>query len=210
MATANRATPHATPHPTLFLGHSFVRRASQHLLSSNQSNLNLPLATHDVMFQFRGGAHIADIMHLYRKAPNFNPDIVVIDIGTNDLFNFTNTPSHSLALQLFDTARHLVQHCGVRHVIILEVLPRTTWGRFGAPQSFSSRVARFNTMLKSLVSQHQESTPISFWFHKGILADVSQFILDGCHLNPAGMTKYLKSVRRAILFQTRALRRPSN
>jgi len=205
-ATQAASNMAAANHPTLFVGHSFVRRASQHASTSNQSNLNLPLATHKVNFQFRGGAHISDIMHLFRQAGNFNPSIVVIDIGTNDLFN-SSSPSHSLAQQLFNTARHMVQQFGVRHVIILEVLPRTTWGRFGAPQSFVSRVFRFNSMVKSLVSQHKLSTPVSFWSHKGMAPNMSKFISDGCHLNTLGMIKYLKSVRRAILFQTRALRR---
>ena len=197
----------ATPTKLLFLGHSFVRRASQHLSSINQTNLYLPLPTHEVLFQFRGGAHIPDISQLFRQSAGFNPDIVVIDIGTNDLFNNTSTPSHTLALQLYNLAKHLVNHHGVRHVIILEVLPRTTWGRYGAPKSFSSRVCRFNAMVKSLVSKSNHSTPVSFWFHKGISANVSQFILDGCHLNPTGLTKYIKSVRRAVLLQTRTWRR---
>ena len=204
MAAATHATS-SPPKKLLFLGHSFVRRASQHLFSQSQPNLYLPTATHEVMFQFRGGAHISDIFQLFRQSGNFNPDIVVIDMGTNDLFNNLSTPSHSLALQLFNLARHLVDHFRVQHVIILEVLPRTTWGRYGAPLSFSSRVVRFNSMVKALVYRHKLTSHVSFWFHKGIPSNVSQFLVDGCHLNPTGMVKYIKSVRRAILLQTRAL-----
>ena len=186
------------------IGHSFVRRADQHLQSIQMNNLGLPLFSHKVEFLGLGGAHILDLIPLFQSSSNL-PDVVIIDIGTNDLTNY-RAPPHTLALQVFNVARRLITHHNVAHVVILQVLPRTTWGRHGQPQSFCSRVSRFNAMLESLVYQYKARFPVSCWMHKGMRSNINNFISDGVHLNPLGLTKYIKSIKRAILAISRSIR----
>ena len=116
-----------------------------------------------------------------------------LDIGTNDLTNI-NVSTHDLATQVFNIAWQLIQHYGVEHVVIMEVLPRTTWGRHGAPHSFSGRVGRFNDTIKVLVFHFKLSFPVSFWFNKWIANDIDTFISDGVHLNLLGLAQYTQTL----------------
>ena len=181
----------------LVIGHSFVRRVDYHLRAKEQLNLLLPTSSHLVNMIGKGGAHVSDLMQLFNSRSS-NPHLVIIDVGTNDLANL-HTPSHVVARQLFSVARTLVERYGVEHVVLMEVLPRTTWGRHGAPPSFTGRVKRFNDMIKSLVSHYKDRIPVSYWFHKGLVSNIEGFIQDGVHLTPGGLAKYSRSLRRAIV-----------
>ena len=167
----------------LVLGHSFVTRAERSLLSISDDNFTLPRVSHQVKLQGCSGAHVYDIMPLYRHCSYF-ADVVILDIGTNDLIDRHVLP-HTLALQVFDIARSLTSYAGIKHVIILEALPRTTWGKYGAPVSFSHKVSQYNSKLKNLVYQYKETVPATFWFHKGIASKIETYISDGVHLNSA-------------------------
>jgi len=188
----------------LVIGHSFIVRADRYLYSQCDYNFTFPRVSHQVKLQGCSGAHVNDLMPLFHDA-YFHSDVVILDIGTNDLTNNRIT-AQSLALQVFNTARRLTRYVGVKHVIILEVLPRTTWGKHGAPISFSSKVSHYNSMLKNLVFQYKETVPVTFWFHKGIASKIENYISDGVHLNSSGLQKYIKSVRRAILKTSRVVR----
>ena len=144
----------------LVLGHSFVSRAERHLLSKGDNNCSMNPRAHQVVLKGKGGAHVPDIMPLFHQR-SVTPHLVIIDIGTNDLTNLRFT-THSLARQVFSTAKRIIQQYGVKQVVILEVLPRTTWGRHGAPVSFSGRVARYNSIIRSLVFQYKNEVPVSF------------------------------------------------
>ena len=187
----------------MVLGHSFVARAQKHLLSKGDDNCAMHPGSHNVVLKGKGGAHANDIMPLFHQR-SVTPHLVIIDIGTNDLTNHRIT-THSLARQVYSTAKHIIQHYGVNQVVILEVLPRTTWGRHGAPASFSGRVARYNAMIRSLVFQNKLDVPVSFWFHQGLASSIETFISDGVHMNNAGLIKYIKSIRRIILKSTRTI-----
>ena len=187
----------------LVLGHSFVTRAERHLLSKGDNNCAMHPGSHNVVLKGRSGAHIRDIIPLFQQR-SVTPHLVIIDIGTNDLTNNRIT-THSLANQVYSTAKHLIDHYGVERVVILEVLPRTTWGRHGAPISFAGRVSRYNAMIRSLVFRGKLSVPVTFWYHPGLSISPDTFILDGVHLNPSGLAKYIKSIRRLILKTTRSI-----
>ena len=50
--------------------------------------------------------------------------------------------------------------------------------------------------LKQQLSMHEH---IHIYHHQGFVDEWEQYLLDGVHLNEAGMTTYAKSMRRAIL-----------
>ena len=188
------------------LGHSFTSRADRYLRDMGIENLNLPRISHNISLNGRGGAHFSDLIEMFNQTGVLQPDILVLDFGTNDLFNSNLVPTLSLARQYFNLAKHMLDHYGVKHIIILEVLPRTSWGRYGAPHSFSARVISFNNAIKSLVLHLDHTAPITFWFNKGFPSKIESFISDGCHLNAEGMAKYIKSIRRAVIKVSRSLR----
>ena len=186
------------------LGHSFVKRVGLHISSTSYVNFGLPAVSHKVFVQGRGGAHILDTMDLFFKIPG-NTDLLLIDIGTNDLCN-SRAPAHTLAVQTFNLAKRLIDRHGVKHVVLFQVLPRTPGGKHGKGPAFTERADRYNRMLQSLIFQHRDQLPISYWFHKGFITNINDIISDGVHLNSKGMTKYIKSVRRAIIHFSRKLR----
>ena len=181
----------------LIMGHSFVRRADQYLRNKRIRNLHLPLSEFSVTLQGRGGAYACHLPELYDKC-NVTPDMVVIDIGTNDLSMVkTDDEATNVAKRVYAFANTLVAR-GVKQVVILEVLPRTRHGRHGAPRSFDSLVASFNWQITRLRSQNLES-PIHWWFHEDLSWQKESFIMDGVHLNDAGLALYLESLNKAIL-----------
>ena len=183
--------------PVLVMGHSFVRRADQYLRNKRIRNLHLPLSEFSVTLQGRGGAYARHLPELYDKC-NVTPDMVVIDIGTNDLSMVkTDQEATDVAKRVFAFANTLVAR-GVKRVVILEVLPRTRHGRHGAPRSFDSLVASYNWQMVRLITQSPESTPINWWFHEDLSWQRESFIMDGVHLNDDGLALYLESLNKAI------------
>ena len=52
-----------------------------------------------------------------------SPEIVILEIGTNDL---VNTPPEVVGSDIEDMVRHLISHYSVRAVVLCHVTPRMT------------------------------------------------------------------------------------
>ena len=181
------------------LGHSFVKRADGAQKHSPLQNLGLPAFSHNVLFNGRGGAHIKDIPGLYQQIQHTQPKLILLDIGTNDLFNQPLVSPAVIAGQLHKVARQLAKQTSAL-VVLVQALPRTPQGRFGAPQSFNQRVQLFNKTLSYLSHPSQgSSSSVKTWYLRGIPSKVEEYVQDGCHLNARGMHKYLKSLRRVVI-----------
>jgi lysophospholipase L1-like esterase len=184
------------PVKTLILGHSFVARANDYIIERGMGNLNLPTSYHDVQLYGKGGAKITDLDCMYRRGPG-NSDLVIIDIGTNDLTGARSIDQ--LTSELIDSAEKILAS-GVKRVIILGVLSRTTRGRHRAGPGFNDRVKAFNKLLQCRMIRSGRA--IHFWYHKGLSSRVEAFIQDGVHLSPDGLAKYVRSLRRVIMKYT--------
>jgi hypothetical protein len=185
---------------TLVVGHSFVTRAKTFTEDHSMLNLNLSPRYHVVDFVGRGGAQIQDVLTLFAARPA-DPDLVIVDIGTNDLSG-TISPI-SLANDLWDIAKTLLT-TGVKRVILLGPVYRAAEGRHAAPDQFNEHVRIFNRALQMTIKG--SSLPVHFWYHRGLSAQVTAYITDGVHLNSAGVQKYLRSLRRAVMRFTREWR----
>ena len=130
------------------IGHSFVRRADDFLHDSGIFNLNLDLSTHDIRFFSRSGCHARHLQQFYPNLESFKPDMVVIDVGTNDLADQDFSPQLLLDT-IFIIAKRLVNNLQVKSIVVLQVLHRTTHGRFGLPQWFCYKVDEYNKLLSS-------------------------------------------------------------
>jgi lysophospholipase L1-like esterase len=182
------------PVKTLIIGHSFVARASTYVQNNMMGNLNLPTDYHDVMFLGKSGATIRNVLPLFQTRVS-NPDLVILDIGTNDLYSPQTV--EFLACSVLDVAQTILSYDGVKRVILLGPLFRTAHGKHGAPEHFNARVRAFNHSLKQRL--HRLSGPIEFWYHKGLSARVTGYLTDGVHLSSEGMRKYIRSLRRAVM-----------
>ena len=199
-----------SPVRVLIVGHSFVRRIDQFLSQKYigfNHNFTLDRSLQHVKLVGKGGASVDDILPMFLANIDFSPQIVVIDIATNDLHSNT-LPPHKLAQQVFNITKRLISRHGVQRVIVLEALPRTQFGLYGAPPSFNTKVAQYNTMIKNLVVQTGNAGLVCFWFHKGLPSQIHKFILDGCHFNQDGLLKYYRSIRRIIINTSSKVRGP--
>ena len=184
--------------PVLIIGHSFVQRAATHMENKGIRNLYLPCNDFTVTLQGRGGAYAHNLPELYDSC-DITPHLALIDIGTNDLSNFNTTQQATkVAQRVFDFGCTLVER-GVKYVIILEILPRACHGRYSAPPFFSTLVQAYNWHIQELIHQNNESVPISYWFHSALASKTESYIKDGVHLNNGGISRYLRSLKKAIL-----------
>ena len=198
------------PLTVLILGHSFVRRATDYIqLNPTLSNLGLSKDTHDIHFISRPGCHARNLRNSFSQILEIQPDLILLDIGTNDL---TVMSPQQLFSQVYAVAQDIIDMCQVKRVVLLQVLPRTVEGRWGQPPPFQEKVESYNSLLKSQVYQDKMSSvspqpTIGFWFHKGFRTDISSLISDGVHLNDAGLPLYIRSLRRAVLKASPEVRR---
>ena len=96
---------------------------------------------------------------------------------------------------VMSVAETLVADYGVKQVIITEIFPRRSW-KYPCSPNFNHDALLYNLALKQQLSMHEH---IHTYHHQGLVDEWEQYLLDGLHLNAAGMTKYAKSMRRAIL-----------
>ena len=132
------------------------------------------------------------------KVASLQPRVLVIDIGTNDLDDPQVRPE-TLANQLFNYAEFLHFGYSVDHVVLLPVLPRFR-GKFQSQlPDFAGKVERFNAVLRALCKECvQAGGGVHFWSHKRINTLLPSLVMDGVHLNKAGMVRYYYSVRLAV------------
>lgn len=187
------------PVRVLIIGHSFVRRLEEYVSHSNlRHNMGLSTDNHLVSYASIPGGRIDNITSLFTLIESTRPDMIVIDVGTNDLDS--STPAHLLARRLVNLATHIHSQFNITQVVVLEVLFRTLSGRY-SPQSkfFNARVHQFNNMCRSLICRNPSATPLSFRHHYGMVDDWQQYISDGVHLNNFGLFKYFRSIRSVII-----------
>ena len=192
------------PTCVLVFGHSFVRRLNEFLVTrfGAYHNFNLFYNYSDVYTFGVGGMTTSDALSRYiGVVAEFNPQVVFIQLGTNDLDSHRNS-IRSIARNMAELCRRL-QRAGVRRILIGQVLPR---------QSHGSRVHDFNTRVVSLnlelVRAVQSMNRVMLWQHRGFwFSQMNLMHDDGIHLNRRGNMRYYRSVRGGILFGLASIRR---
>jgi len=107
-----------------------------------------------------------------------------------------------VAQDIFDFANFLIAFHGVSFVTVCDIFTRPS-PRYIAPTQYVQRRHSDNAMLRSLIDLH---THIMFWPHRRIYnIPLSLRLLDGCHLNRAGLRKFYRSIRLAIIHACRRL-----
>ena len=202
----------------LLVGHSFIRRFRDTILRDS------PFVGKDILCKNSQAAAIfADklrinehfqqvftisqrlyfihqLSRIQKQLLEIRPDIVLVDIGSNDLANLTfANPGRCLALAtaIFDFAQTIISSTTV---IINSVLPRV--GRLNcSPKTFLENCTYFNNFLKHLCS----STPnIKYQKLRGFFGSDPEhklsWSLDGIHCNAsAGQRMYTTRLRQTLL-----------
>lgn len=136
------------------MGHSFVRRAEVHLLANNSSNLNLTPDKHQISFIHRSGCHARHLLEFLPSIHAIKPAMVILDIGTNDLAD----PDFCPQLLLYTVrivATKLVREYQVKKVVLMQVMHRSSKGRFGMPAGFARKVDPYNRLIIEAVTKQQ-------------------------------------------------------
>lgn len=193
---------HSVP-KVLILGHSFVKRLNSDLRSGFDSR-----ASHD--FMLNGTASVCLHGIGGRTVPKLcsfdlpfvrrhSPDIVILEIGTNDL-SFSNPEVVGSAIE--DLVNLLFDQFSVCAVGVCHTIPR---GRsYVQADKFFERARLLNHYLDVVL----EPLPNTFcWRHSNFSSpDKSFYLDDGVHLNPTGQYLLYRSYRGAILRALSSLR----
>ena len=196
------------PDKILVMGHSFIRRFTYFLSHSQDHSANLNLDVRSCFIKYSGipGGTVAKFNdRQLAEVRRESPDLVVLQIGSNDLCDYDISVSkvvHNI-LSLVDNL-HNSYH--VQQVIIMQILhrhiPRNRRKiRPGFNMDvFNERVDAANQCLKSEVVNRQYAT---YWKHKGLcVKELLEAALcdDGVHLNNhIGYKKFFKNIRAAIV-----------
>ena len=132
----------------MILGHSFVRRLSsdleQHFDDRAKSNFDLE----DVKVCLFGVGRRTVNKIIQFDVPNvsrFGPDVVILEIGTNDL---CNEPPETVGSQIDELVELLLNHLSVRVVGVCQVIKR-------AEPMFNMKVEVLNRYLSVVVDHPQ-------------------------------------------------------
>lgn len=188
------------------IGHSYVHHFKTFIRrNSDQFSYNLNLDPKQVMIQYSAspGASVPQLRDRHiQYVQDFEPDIVILDIGTNDLCN-KHLTAEALVASLLDLVDHLIYFRNVKFVVVLQILHRVpslvpirhpvdiVW--------FDDRVDEVNL---SLTKKLQDTSQACFWRHKAFWSVKSQlevFSRDGIHLSTQGQRKYFSSLRALVV-----------
>ena len=190
MATSldSKSTPRV-----LILGHSFVRRLRHDLLAQFDAraaiNFNLK-GTAEIYMYGVGGRTVPKLKKFDMGViSKISPDIVILEIGTNDL---SNTPPEVVGSDIEDMVQQLISQYSVRAVVLCHVTPRATY----QSSTFNERAQLLNQYTRVVLEPIKQA---SCWTHRGFAnPSITPFLPDGVHFNHMGQYTLYRSYRGAI------------
>ena len=196
------------PMSVLILGHSFVTRLDLYLKSSNLApNLNISQGV-DINLLGLRGAHLSDLFDCIPVVLDLNPDMVFIEIGTNDLCGSRVLPLDFVNFA-FDFMSALYRE-GIKYIFFGQILPRvspvpsllhsSSGQKWFYHLDFNMLRHKFIRTNAQLQARLMGRCPFTYWRHRGLWNSTSHHLSgDGIHLNKDGMARYVRSLRGAVL-----------
>ena len=177
----------------LILGHSFVKHLRNHLVASDFLNVGLLPTGHSVTLRSFSGLTYPGLLNKLKSvcAPGYQ--VVFIDFGTNDLA--AGCAVELLVDMVWSVVETLRSCYGVRQMALMEMFPRAA-GRYPCVPGFNYAARSYNDKLRERAAG---VAGVYLCHPQGMVDNWRQYLRDGCHYNAAGMKKYVKSLRRAIL-----------
>ena len=202
MATTTSRVP-----KVLILGHSFVRRLKHDLRArfDERSLSNFALdGTAEVHMHGVGGRTVQKLgMYDLGVVSRLSPEIIILEIGTNDL---SLAQPEVVGSSIDDLVRHLLDHYSVRVVVLCHVTPRAYNRKpYYSATKFNENAAILNQYTRVVLD---DCSQVICWTHRGLVNPAFSPILpDGVHFNPMGQYNLYRSYRGAILSALATLRR---
>ena len=185
-------------------GHSFVHRLKRFISDSTNIRYDLGLRQ-SVLVQYSGfpGAKINTLHEHLDVIEDFAPDIVVLMIGTNDIYSEFNTPS-DVASDIVTLVGKLVTKHRVQYVIVGQILHRApaVFTRYPVDlEWFNCRVDATNQLISRFL-EAKYPTQSRLWRFTGFWSTVAKqtvFARDGTHLTNDGQFKLFNNIRAAVI-----------
>ena len=132
------------------------------------------------------------------KLQVLQPNVVVLEVGSNDLCDISSDPEAVCSL-IITLINRLRVEFSVDWVVVCQTLPR----KKQPYPDYNSAVSTLNSWLKQNLSTKEHAT---FWRHRGLARpSLNIYDRDGIHLNRRGEDLLFRSYRRAILFALKQL-----
>ena len=190
-------------------GHSFITHFKRFIrTNASDFDYNLNLDKREVMIQYSGypGASVeALIQRGLSDVYDFEPDLVILDIGTNDL---SSSPPEKVANDSVSLVNSLLCTTYVKKVFVLQVLHRfnpTVPVRYKVDiDIFNPNVNQCNDLLATKLKDRNDC---QLWWHKGFWGPYQHLTIapDGVHLSdPYDQRKYFYSLRSIVVSYLKA------
>ena len=187
------------PPVVLVLGHSYISRLN-HFISRDPARDNLALEKSSVLsFMFDVGhdnqpGNVFSASSQLDLVWELSPDAVVLDLESNDLCSSGSTPETTMTA-IVDLALRITRIPSVRHVLVCEIIPRLFVPK--CKSNYNAHVHETN----SLLAKSLQSLPnVHFWHHRSFSQIPRKlFSRDGFHLNDAGLLRYYRTIRGAVM-----------
>ena len=183
----------------LIFGHSFVCRLHDDLVKGFDSRAkpNYYLAGSGVYVCLKGtGGRTVEKVRKYdiSAIASIQPDIIILELGTNDLCHLS---PEVVGSRIEELARFFRDALRVKVVVVCQVIDRKI------PHSTAPDTA-FNAKAHAILRQYlcvvlENKVGIFLWEHRDFGSDVSLPSLDGVHCNSQGQYRLYRSYRGAIL-----------
>ena len=186
------------PPKVLVLGHSFVRRLKLdlHVQQDARTSPTFKLdGTAQVYMHGIGGRTVRKVRnHDLGVVARLSPDIVILEIGTNDL---SLLPPEVVGSEIEELVSLLRQTYHVKVVCVCLSTPRNHNPVFNAKRVIVNKYL-------TVVLEHMPN--VFTWLHRGFARpSVTPFLRDGVHFNKLGQFTLYRSYRGAILKSLRML-----
>ena len=177
----------------LILGHSFIRRLHELVrLPINALREDFDITTPmNLRWHGVGGRTVAKVIRYDLEiVRQFSPDIVILQLGTNDISDRSIRSALTVGSQLEDLTKLLHEQFGVTVVCVCQTILREN--------------AHLNVRIRTLTDYLRvvlQPLPFAFyWRHRGFWRTTQSFLLhDGVHLNQRGQFKLYRSLRGALI-----------
>ena len=196
----------------VILGDSMVR----HICGpGSTANSLFRLGNFNIELQGLSGARISDwadwghdkFMNTFGWIQHFNPEIIVVAIGTNDLCDSTSLAADVHADLLFFMARVRCHISTPRRVVVLPVLKRFALGGLRSGRyvrylqtdldTFSKKVEEVNILNKEFTKR---TAAYMYWEYESLRLHLpSAYCSDGVHLNEIGCRRLTRGVKHCVM-----------
>ena len=185
-------------------GHSFVRRLKDFIRSSEDCTFSWNLDG-PPMIQYSGfpGADVHRLRNNIEVIEDFDPDVVFLFAGTNDLYHAWLSPA-DLASRIVDLVKFLLDSLRIKKVVVLSITHRCPSSRTRYPVNidwFNTRVDQTNAELSERLQELNQGRTY-LWRLKGFWSPSAKekvFDRDGCHLSASGQRKLIANLRAATV-----------